>query len=329
MRAAFWLGIVAVAVACAGCKPAAARDRAAPLRIGYFANLTHAQAVLGVASGELERALGPAKLETRVFNAGPSVIEALFAGEIDIGYVGAGPVISAHRRSRGQGLRVVAAGAANGVVVVARSGSGIRGFTDLVGKRIATPQLGNTQDISARHYLTHVLGQRDAKNVVPIENSQQAAMLARGDIDAAWVPEPWGQRLIAETGATLVGEERELWPSREFELTLVVTTPEFLARRPDAVESALAVHAAWTRRLTLAPHEHTAALADALFALTGTRLPQGVLDVAITRVTFTNEPRGDSLRTFGEWTHDLGFARAPVSVAGLVDTAILRKAVAR
>src|SRR5262249_19246224 len=159
---------------------------------GYFANLSHAQAVLGVASGDFGRAIAPVKLESTVFNAGPSLVEALFAGQIDIGYIGPGPAVTAHRKSRGRGIRVVAGGAADGVVTLARSG--ISSMADLAGKTLATPQLGNTQDISARHFV-------GPKDIVPIANAEQIAMLARGEIDAAWAPEPWGERLVRETGA--------------------------------------------------------------------------------------------------------------------------------
>jgi NitT/TauT family transport system substrate-binding protein len=288
--------------------------------IGYYANLTHAQAVLGVASGDFERAVAPSKLQTRLFNAGPSLIEALFAGEIDIGYVGPGPAISAFQKSGGKGIRVVSGAAANGVVVVARQGSGIHALTDLAGKRLATPQLGNTQDISARHYLSAVLGQTDLRNVIPVDNAEQAAMLSRGDIDAAWVPEPWGQRLITETGATLVAEEKDLWPGKEFCLTVVVTTPEFLTKRPDVVAAVLKVHHEWTRRLAAEPEKYRAPLGDALFTLTGKRLPPGVLPPALARVRFVDDPGLDTLRTFAIWKHDLGFDRSVADVTGLVVT---------
>src|SRR4051812_5340402 len=191
------------------------------IRVGYFANVTHAQAVLGVASGDFGNAVAPAKVSTKVFNAGPSLIEALFAGEIDIGYVGPGPALSAHARSKGQGIRVISGAAANGVLIVARKDSGISTLADLKGKKLATPQHGNTQDIAARHYLLSELKQTNADNVIPIANSEQAAMMARGDIDAAWAPEPWGSRLIAEQSATLVAEEKDLWPGKEFVLTVV------------------------------------------------------------------------------------------------------------
>src|SRR5436305_14035462 len=141
------------------------------VRIGYFANLSHAQAVLGVSSGEFERAIAPAKLKTKVFNAGPSLIEALFAGEIDVGYVGPGPALSAHVKSRGEGIRLIAGAAANGVVIVARKDSGIEKLEDLKGNRLATPHYGNTQDLAARHYLTAVLHQEQLDNVIPVANA--------------------------------------------------------------------------------------------------------------------------------------------------------------
>ena len=155
------------------------------LRLGYFGNMTHAQAVLGVQTGEFGQAISPATLKTKVFNAGPSLIEALIAGEIDIGYVGPGPTLNGYLKSDGD-IRVLAGAAANGVVIVAGKDSGINTLDDLKGKVIATPQQGNTQDIAARYYLIHTLQQADANNIRPIENAQQLVLLQRGKIDAAW-----------------------------------------------------------------------------------------------------------------------------------------------
>jgi NitT/TauT family transport system substrate-binding protein len=310
-----------------GCHKESPQD-AKVVTIGYFANLTHAQAVLGVASGELEKAVSPAKLDTKVFNAGPSLIEALFAGAIDIGYVGPGPVISAFTKSQGKGIRVVAGAAANGVVVVARKGSGIQSWADLKGRKIGTPQLANTQDISARHYLTAVLKQTSLDNVIPIDNAEQVSMFSRGELDAAWAPEPWGQRLISETGATLVGEEKDLWPSGELLITLVVTTPEFLAAHGDIVDSILRVHRTWTQRLTADPDHYTGALGDALFGLTGKRLAPGILPAALKRVRFTDDPGTATLETFALWRHDLAFEPTVADLNGLVDDAALKRVAA-
>lgn len=323
--------VVSVCV-CTGCERSSAEssspaDRDAPvptLRLGYFANLTHAQAVLAVSSGELARGLAPATLETRIFNAGPSLTEALLAGEIDIGYVGPTPVLNAHAQTRGQGIRVLAGAAANGVVIVARPGSGIQRLEDLKDRRVATPQFANTQDVSARHYLMRVLGHPDASNVIPIANAEQAGLMQRGQIDAAWAPEPWGARLIAEVGATLVAEERDLWDGGRFTLTLVVTTPGFLARRAEAIRKVLRVHADWTRRLQERLDDHLPDLGNALFQLTGKALPPDVIHAACRRIEFTDEPLADSLETFARRALELGFLRDPPDLAVLVDTRLLR-----
>lgn len=295
------------------------------VRLGYFANVTHAQAVLGVESGDFARAVAPAEFSTRIFNAGPSLIEALFAGEIDIGYVGPSPALAAHVQSRGRGVRIVAGAAGGGVVIVASPGSGIEKLTDLKGKRIATPQLGNTQDVSARHYLIHVLGQTSADNVLPVPNAEQAAMMTRGQIDAAWAVEPWGARLVAEAGGKIIAEEKDLWPAGNFTLTLVVTTPEFLRDHPGTVERVLRVHAEWTSRLAGDAPAHVPALAAAMEKLTSKKLSEAIIASAISRVTFTTEPLADSLKTFAQWAFDLKQARVVPDLSTLVDTSLLSK----
>ena len=293
------------------------------VRLGYFANLTHAQAVLGVSSGEFASAIRPSKLETRVFNAGPSLIEAVLANEIDIGYVGPGPALNANERTFGQGIRVVSGAAANGVLIVAREGSGIHRPSDLKGKRIATPQLGNTQDISARYFLSHTIGQSNLNNVLPIPNAEQAGMMSRGQIDAAWAPEPWASVLVSQVGAHVVAPEKDLWPSGKFALTLIITTPDFLKNHPEVVSQILRVHHNWTLRLQQSPEAYVPQLGDALFALTGKRLRGSVLASAIKNVSFTDDPMPDTLRTMADWAYDLDFARRPPRIAGLIDTQLL------
>ena len=293
--------------------------------MGYFANVTHAQAVLGMSGGGFEKAIAPAKLSTKVFNAGPSLIEALFAGEIDIGYVGPGPALNAYAKSRGEKIRVIAGAAANGVLIVARKDSGINSLADLAGKRVATPQQGNTQDISAKHYLMQELKQKDVNNVLPIANTEQATLMARKEIDAAWAPEPWGSRLIIEGQGKLLGEEKDLWPNKRFSLTLVVTTPEYLAKHPEMVEKILAVHLRMTRWLNAAPQNWATPLELALKQLNGKALPPGVVSSALTHVQFTEEPLEETLSTMNQWAYDLKLVNSPKVAPGLVDTTILRK----
>jgi NitT/TauT family transport system substrate-binding protein len=307
-------------------QPAAApAPSLATLKLGYFANATHAQAVLGVDSGDFAKEISPTTLQTKVFNAGPSLIEALFAGEVDIGYIGPGPTLSAFSKSKGQGVRVISGSAANGVVIVARSGSGITTLADLVGKKIATPQHGNTQDIAARHYLSAVLGQKSTDNILPVTNAEQSGMMQRGDIDAAWAPEPWGARLVAEAGGKIIAEEKDLWPQKDFSLTVIITTPEFLQAHPDVVEKVLRVHRRWTAKLNSDPIGVLPQLETALTKLSGKKLPPGVLAAALPRVKFTDEPLEETFNTMGQWAYELGFSQQPAKLDGLFDLTILRK----
>jgi len=294
------------------------------VRLGYFANLTHAQAVLGVWSGDFATAVTPAQLSTQVFNAGPALIEALLAGEIDVAYVGPGPVLNAQVQTHGQGVRVIAGAASNGVLIVARESSGIKTMQDLRGKRLATPQHGNTQDLAARHFLRFDLGQDSDDNIQPVPNAEQAGAMSRGQIDAAWAPEPWGSFLVARAGAHVVGEEKDLWPQKEFTLTVVITTPDFLADHPDVVRKLLQVHRAWTRRLAEHPQQYVPQLGSALFALTGKQLPPGVLPAALTRIKFTDEPLMPTFAALANWSYELEATMQRPNLAGLFDTSILQ-----
>jgi NitT/TauT family transport system substrate-binding protein len=326
VRVAALLLVVGAVAAVGGCKkdqPAAGMPPS-EVRLGYFPNVTHAQAVLGVASGEFQQAIGSSKLSTKTFNAGPSLVEALFANEIDIGYIGPSPVLNGFSRSKGRGLRVVAGGAANGVLVVARKDSGIKRLEDLKGRKVATPQLGNTQDVSAKHYLKYKLGD-DLSNVRPIANAEQAGMMSRGEVDAAWAVEPWGSFLVSQANAEVIGHEKDLWPEGKFVLTVVITTPEFLQNHPDVVEKMLTVHRSWTARLQEDPQKHLPALGAGLFEITRKKLPDGVLASALKNVEFTDEPLESSFATFDQWSRDLGFTKETTDLKNLVDATILRK----
>lgn len=184
------------------------------IRIGYFPNLTHAQAVLGIANGNFQKAVPGVTIETRLFNAGPSVIEAMFAGALDVAWAGPNPAINGYLKSRGDVL--VAAGACiGGASLIVRPEAGITAFRDLRGKRIGTPQLANTQDVACRSWLRS-LGFRPVEpgadvHVVPVANADQLALFQKGSLDAVWAVEPWASRLVLQAGGRVLLEERELW----------------------------------------------------------------------------------------------------------------------
>ena len=295
------------------------------VRVGYFANLTHAQAVVGVANGDFAKAFAPATLETKVFNAGPSVIEAMFAGELDIAYIGPGPATNGFVRSNGVGLRVISGASANGVAIVARPGSGIQTMADLKGKKIATPQHANTQDIAARSYLIETLKQPDASNVVPVSNAEQLSLMSQGQIDASWAPEPWASRLIEEAGATLVAEEKDLYASKQFTIGLVIVTPEFLKSHPDLVERFLTAHVALTRRLAMNEPQVSKELGDGMFALTGKRLTPTVFKDAVGRILFTTDPLPESITAQAKSAVGLKFLPREPDVSQMIDLSILNR----
>jgi NitT/TauT family transport system substrate-binding protein len=324
-RPGFLLILVSLLIA-TGCKPAdLPGGQPAEVRIGYFPNVTHAQAVLGVSSGDFAAAVAPSKLVARTFNAGPDLIGELLAHHLDAGYVGPGPAINAFARSRGRGIRIIAGSADDGVLIVARPGSGIRTFEDLKGRLVATPQSGNTQDIAARHFVMSLLHQTDTSNIKPIANADQAGMMASGKIDAAWVPEPWGSILVKRAGATVVAQEKDLWPEKRFTLTVLVTTPEFLSEHPDTVAKLLAAHQVWTNRLAANPQKYAAQLDAALAKLNGRALPAGVTDDALTRLKFSDDVSPGTLEANARWAYELGFAREEPVLDGLVDETILGK----
>jgi NitT/TauT family transport system substrate-binding protein len=236
-----------VSLGLAGCGGDDAQG-AAPtsLRLGYFPNITHAPALVGVEKGIIQQQLGDIKLDTKTFNAGPAAIEALFSGAIDATYIGPNPAINAHARSKGVAIRIVAGGASGGVALVVKPG--INGPQDLKGKKIATPQLGNTQDVAVRYWLkqnglsTTKEGGGDVK-IIPQENAQTIETFGGNQIDGAWVPEPFVSRLVSAGGKVLV-DERDLWPDKKFVITHLIVRTELLTMHPDAVRKLIVAHVA-------------------------------------------------------------------------------------
>src|SRR3712207_5365203 len=192
-------------------------EQSKTLRIGYFPNINHAQAVIGFGRGDFQNALGDnVQVTTQIFNAGPSAIEALFANQIDVTYIGPGPAINGYVRSGGEALRIISGSTSGGAVFVVRNDSGINSPQDLANKKFATPELGNTQDVALRNYLLdNGYNTRDKGGnveVLPVKNPDIVTLFLTKQIDGAWVPEPWGERLVREGGGKIFVDERDLWP---------------------------------------------------------------------------------------------------------------------
>jgi NitT/TauT family transport system substrate-binding protein len=311
--------------------PGRAQSTRVPVRAGYFPNLTHSQALVGRATGRFEHALGPsAQVEWRVFNAGPSVIEALFAGALDLAYVGPNPAIAGYVRSKGEALRVIAGATSGGAAMVVRPAAGIQKPEDFRGKKIATPQLGNTQDVALRAWLqAHNLKTREKGGdvlVLPIANPDQMTLFLKGEIDAAWAPEPWASRLIQEANARLFLDERDLWPNRQFVTAHLIVRTSFLHEHPDAVKNWLRAHIELTDWINAKPMEAKQIVNQQIQKDTGKALPQKVLDESFSRLQVTYDPIRSSLLTSAQQAYDAGFlGRERYDLSGLYDLALLNE----
>ncbi len=308
-RAARLVALLAVALGLVGCGDSW-QGSATALRIGYMPNLTHAPAIVGVEGGFFEAAL-PAgvRLSTMTFNAGPNVIEALNAGSIDAAFVGANPTINGFVRSQGRALRVVAGTASGGAALVVRSG--IETPEDLRGGRLATPQLGNTQDVAARHWLaeqgleTTRTGGGDVQ-ILPQSNATALQSFRAGDVDGAWVPEPWASRFVLEGGAHVLVDESELWPDGRFVVTNLVVRTGYLEAHPQNVAALLDGLLDTLAHIDAEPGSARRTVDESIATLTRTSLEAEVLERAWQNVEMTYDPLVATMRTAAENAHDLG-----------------------
>ena len=311
--------------------PTAAQQKPIVLRVGYFPNITHAQALVGRVGGQFEKALGPGvQIEWKAFNAGPSAIEALFANAIDLAYVGPNPTVTGYVRSQGAAVRVIAGAASGGVSLVVRQGSGIQKATDFHGKKVATPQEGNTQDVALRSWL-RANGMKPREKggdvqVLPITNADQFTLFLKGQLDASWAPEPWAARLVHEAGGRIFLDERDLWPNREFVITNLIVSPKFLKEHPDVVKNFLRAHVDLTDWITKNPAQAKEIMNQQLQKDSGKPLAPEILDDAFSRMAVTYDPLRASLAKSTQQAFDEGFlGRTPPDLSGLYDLTLLNE----
>jgi len=305
--------------------PSATTEPAAELRLGYFANVTHAPALVGLEEGILEESLGDTKLTTQVFNAGPAAIEALSAGAIDATYIGPNPSINTFIQSGGQSAHIVAGAATGGAALVVRDG--IDSAEDLEGTTLATPQLGNTQDVAARSwladegYVTDTTGGGDV-HITPTENAQTLTLFQQGALDGAWLPEPWVSRLIVDAGAHVLVDEADLWEDGAFPTTVLLVRAEFLDEHPETVEALLEGHLASVAWLDEHADEAPAVINAALEAETGKPLADEVITRSLEHVTFSADPHAETFETLVENGLEAG-TQKDGSIDGLFDLRLL------
>ncbi|HLK99612.1 MAG TPA: ABC transporter substrate-binding protein [Myxococcaceae bacterium] len=324
-------GLLALLAVGSGCKKSGgdAADATAPLRLGFFPNITHAQALVGHNEGAFTAEPGLGKLEVKQFNAGPAAMEALVAGSLDVSYVGPGPAINTYLKA-GRELRIISGAVNGGAVLVTRNA---KTPAELKGKKLGSPQLGNTQDIALRHWLgkqgLSVTADKGGDvQVVPLSNPDILAQYLQGGLEGAWVPEPWGARMIAEGGGQVLVDERELWPERRFPSTVLVTTKKVLETRRPQVLALLRVHARLTERWTADPAAFATAVNAGFAKLTTKPLPEPVLKEAFSRLEPSLDPVPAALAESAGHAKALGYLTAD-DISGLVDLSLLEEARAK
>jgi NitT/TauT family transport system substrate-binding protein len=269
------------------------------VRLGYFPNVTHATAIVGVERGLFAKELGDsATLKPYTFNAGPAAIEALLSGALDATYIGPNPAVNAFVKSHGEAVRVICGATSGGAALVVDPS--IATAADLKGKKLASPQLGNTQDVALRAWLkaqgfkSSLTGESDVA-VVPQDNAQTLDAFRQHQIAGAWVPEPWATRLLLEGGGKTLVDERDLWPEKRFVTVHLLVSTKFLKEQPDAVRALLRAHLAaedWTLANTA---EAQNVVNDGIGKVTGKKLAQATIEGAWKNLEFTHDPIASSL----------------------------------
>jgi NitT/TauT family transport system substrate-binding protein len=283
------------------------------LRLGYFPNLTHGSAIVGVEKGFFKQALGSNKLSLSTFNAGPAATEALLSGAIDATYLGPNPAINAYVKSKA--VKIISGAASGGALLVVGESIGSPG--ELKGRKIATPQLGGTQDVAARYWLkskglkTDTSGGGDV-SIVPQDNGQTLDAFKSHSIAGAWVPEPWATRILQEAGnARVLVDERSLWPGGDFVTTHLIVSTKFLKDHPDVVKQLLLGQLRSNQYIHTNPKEAKAAIDKGIERVTGKGISSKTIDAAWKNIDFTNDPIASSLQTSADHAVDVGLLARP------------------
>jgi NitT/TauT family transport system substrate-binding protein len=307
---------------------AAKKLSASEVKIGYFPNLTHATALVGLKEGFFQQELGSTKIKQDTFNAGPAEIEALNAGAIDIGWIGPSPAINGYTQSKGSSLRIISGSASGGVKLVVNPKK-IKTLADVKGKKIATPQLGNTQDVALLSWIKSRGWKVDAQSgkgdvsVVRTDNKITPDAYANGSIDGAWVPEPTASKLVNE-GAKVLLDESSLWPNKQFVITNVIVSQKFLSAHPDVVEAVLRGSVKTNAWINANPDRAKADANDQLKALTQKALPAAQLDPAWKSIQVLDDPLAGTAKEEAQHAVSDGLLKAP-KLDGLYDLTLLNK----
>ena len=282
------------------------------LRIAYFPNIGHAVPIVGIENNFfLEKLSSDTKIESRIFDSGPQVIESLFANSVDIAYVGPGPAINGFLNSENNNIQILSGAASGGASFIVHPESEINSASDFSGKKIAAPQIGNTQDVSLRHYLSENNLKPAEKGgsviIYNISNPDIYTLFVKGDIDGAWVAEPWATILETELDGKRLFFEEDLWPNKQFASVLLIANTDYVKKNPELISKFLVSHHNTVEWINDNPLETRIIFNNFLKSHLGQSLSDNVVDISLSNLEITTNPVKDSIHSFAEKANVLGY----------------------
>ncbi len=282
------------------------------LRVAYFPNIGHAIPIVGMEKGIFKNQIGPdTHIEPRLFDSGPQVIESLFAGSVDIAYVGPGPAINGFLKSENKNVKILSGAASGGASFIVHPNSKINSVADFVGKRIASPQIGNTQDVSLRNYLNEN-GLKPAERggsvvVLNIPNPDIYTLFTKDEIDAAWVPEPWASLLVQELNGKRLFFEEDLWPEKKFASVVLIGRDEYVKENPLVIQNWLESHTKTINWINENPEDTRIIFNQFMKNTMGQSLSDSVIDESLSNLEITSDPLKESISTIAQRADSLGY----------------------
>ncbi|MDC0203257.1 ABC transporter substrate-binding protein [Candidatus Nitrosopelagicus sp.] len=293
------------------------------IRVAFFPSVVHAVPIIGMETQTFANNLNAdLDIQVKIFDSGPQVIESIFSNSVDIAYVGPGPVINGFLKSDGNDLKILAGAASGGASFVIQKNSGLDLIENYSGKRIAAPQISNTQDVSLRHYLAEnglVTAEKGGDVfVLNIANPDIYTLFAKGDIDGAWVPEPWATMLVEELDGVRLFDENEFWPENQFSSVLLIGRSDYIEKNPEIIKKWINANEKTAQWINNHPDESKKLYNEFLNSYMGRTLPQNIVEKSFSNIIITSEPLENSVYTFAERADALGYlGRDGYSLDGL------------
>ena len=315
MKISYLIGAVIVVIgiiAFVGFTQSSVNDSENNIRVAFFPSVVHAVPIIGMETQTFANNLNAdLDIQVKIFDSGPQVIESIFSNSVDIAYVGPGPVINGFLKSDGNDLKILAGAASGGASFVIQKNSGLDLIENYSGKRIAAPQISNTQDVSLRHYLAEnglVTAEKGGDVfVLNIANPDIYTLFAKGDIDGAWVPEPWATMLVEELDGVRLFDENEIWPENKFSSVLLIGRSDYIEKNPEIIKNWIDANKETVQWINNNPDESKELYNEFMKGYMGKTLPEKIVQDSFSNIIITSQPVENSIYTFAERADALGY----------------------